>query len=84
MFGLTGDGADHVILAVTGSHQFSANGEDAGLGAGSSDIDAEQIGALFHDASDFRLAARRLATRKARVMLSGLALPWPAISNAEP
>ena len=75
MFGLTRYGADHLILTITGSYQFSAKGEDAGLGAGSPDINAEQIRTLFHDTSDLRLAARRAATRKARVIPSGLALP---------
>ena len=117
MFGLTGYGADHLILTITGSYQFSAEGEDAGLGAGSPDINAKQIWTLCHESSyltfigfpdcyenislcngsfqlsallsssfrcpgvrsevhyDFRLSARRPATRKARVMPSGLALP---------
>ena len=51
VFGLTRHGADHLILTVTGSHQSAVYGEDAGLGAGSSDINAEQIGALCHEPS---------------------------------
>ena len=49
VFGLTRYGADHLILAVTGSRQFAVKGENAGLGAGSPDIDAKQIGTLSHE-----------------------------------
>jgi hypothetical protein len=51
MLGLPRHGADHLILAVTGSHQFAVNGENTGLGAGSPDINAKQIRTLCHESS---------------------------------